>query len=112
MTAPFVKILTSIETTNTLRYLPLHVVKNWVGVGVGGDVLPVGGHPERDHVLPERPGHSVLAQPGGLVLLCSPRARHGDLHALVAVVGPEGENLSSLHRTGFTESLTSRSGRS
>ena len=89
MTAPFVKILTSIETTNTLRYLPLHVVKNWVGVGVGGDVLPVLGHPERDHVLPERPGHRVLAQPGWLMLLSPPRAGDSDLHALVAVVGPE-----------------------
>ena len=81
--------LTSIETSDTLRDLPLHVVKNWVGVGVGGDVLPVVGHPEGDHVLPERPGHLVLAQSVWLMLLSSPRAGHSDLHALVAVVCPE-----------------------
>ena len=95
MTAPFVKILTSIETTNTLRYLPLHVVKNWVGVGVGGDELTVLGHPEGDHVLPERPGHRVLAQSVWLMLLSPTRAGHGDLHALVAVVCP-GKRISQV----------------
>ena len=81
----------SVLTPGTTRasYLPIPVVNDWVGVGVRGDVLVVLILPERNHVVPERPGHSEPAQAVGLVL-CSPtRAGHGDLSALVAVQSPE-----------------------
>ena len=47
------QLCTGIEASNTLGDLPLHVVKDWVGVGVWSDVLPGLGHPEGDHVVPQ-----------------------------------------------------------
>ena len=81
----------SVLTPGTTRasYLPIPVVNDWVGGGVRGDVLVVLILPERNHVVPERPGQSEPAQAVGL-MLCSPtRAGHGDLSALVAVQSPE-----------------------
>ena len=81
-------VFTWVEPANLVSYLPHHDVNDWVGGGVRGDVLVVLSLPERNHVVPERPGHSEPAQPVGLVL-CSPtRAGHRDLSALVAVQSP------------------------
>ena len=90
-------LFTWVERANSVSHLPPHVVNDWVGVGVGGDVLVVlGFHPERDHVVPERPGHTVLAQTVWLMFQDPSRAGHGDLHALVAVVCPE-EGISPVN---------------
>ena len=49
----------SVEASHHLGHHPLDVVHDGVGVGVGGDVLVVGGLPEGDHVLPDRSINSV-----------------------------------------------------
>ena len=56
---------TCVEASDGLRDDPLEVVDDWVGHGVGGDVLPVVGGPEGHHVLPQGSVPREPAQPEG-----------------------------------------------